>query len=159
MGLIKSVCQRKVPSGGSARNLPEVCQALADPPSHGRHLVGKTVGKTGEGCWQTSGRSPSFRGLPEACLADFQKVPGRPPEGSWQTPVFHSPVVQWRFLCTPVFHSPSSTGLPKAFPGLPTARARRSGARIMVARHGKGWEGMGREGKGCRKAREGVRKG
>ena len=70
---------------GSARNLPEVCQALADPPSHGRHLVRKTVGKTREGCWQTSGRSPSFRGLPEACLADVRKVPGRRPEGSWQT--------------------------------------------------------------------------
>ncbi len=43
------------------------------------------MGKTREGCWQTSGRSPSFRGLPEACLADPRKVPGRRPEGSWQT--------------------------------------------------------------------------
>ena len=33
---------------------------------------------------------------------------------------------QRRFPCTPLFHSPSSTGLPRAFPGLPTAFRRLS---------------------------------
>ena len=121
----------------SGRFLPQVCQRPSYPfPPRFAHpgTTSNRCGKTWEGFsgrpaghpGTTSNRSGEGVGRPLADLTEAQR----------------------RFLCTPVFHSPSSTGLPKAFPGLPTARARRSGARIMVAQHGKtlgkAWEDLGK---------------
>ena len=154
------VCQRKVTFRG-------VCQepsgGLPGPgrPPFPRETPGKE--NSGEGCWQTSGRSPWSRGVPEACLACVRKVPGRRPEGSWQTsgrfladvrkmprrPLWKASEKRWEDLGRPVadlwkmanetrayrgIAAELPSGLPKAFLPLPTAVRCRSGMSGWSAR-------------------------